>query len=576
VLTRRLLWLLPALLVLAVGYSAWLGWQVRSDLAAAEQSGRDLQAALESGTEQEQSQALADLQDAAGSAADRTSGAWWGALTHLPLVGDDAAGVRALGASLTVVADEGVPPLTRTLAELDHVTAGGRVKVATIDRIAPDVAASGAAFHRAAAEVLAVDSSGFAGSVRMRFDEYVDLVADADHALASATTATEVLPSMLGADGPRDYLLVFQNNAEIRATGGLPGSWAVVHADDGTLSMRRQGSGLQFGRRSSPVLPLSPGERAVYDNVMGVYFLSANFTPDFPRAAQLWTARWEEVIDGPDLDGVISLDPVAMSYLLEGTGPVSVEGRSITADNAVDELLSRPYRELDSEEQDRYFAQVARAVFEGMTGDLRDPLEFVKGIARAADEGRLLVAPFVASDADALEGSRVLGELAGDDGDTPHVDIGLNDATASKMSYYLRYNADVRAEACRQDTQTLRGSMALSQSIPPSEAAQLPVSVTGGGRYGNAPGEQLVSVRIYGPYGGTIEDIRMDGRALDPTIVDLDGRPVATLIAQLSTTEDVVINWAMETGSGQTADGQLGMTPSVVPGDNDAAFDSAC
>lgn len=575
-LTRRLLWLLPALLVLAAGYSAWLGWQVREDLADAEQAGRDLQAALESGDREERSQALDDLTAAAGSARDRTSGGWWSALTHAPLVGDDARGVRALSASLSTVAEAGVPPLADSFDRLDGLTADGRIQVSTIDETAPDVAAASRAFDRAAAQVEDLDSSGYAGSVRVRFEEYVDLVTDADRALASAVTATRVLPGMVGGDGPRDYLMVFQNNAEIRATGGMPGSWALVHADQGKLSITRQGTASSFPMRSTPVLPMSKAERAVYDTTMGVYFQSSNFTPDFPRAAELWSARWDEVFPATDLDGVISLDPVAMSYLLRGTGPIQVMGRTLTADNAVDELLSRPYLELDPTQQDELFAAAAREIFDAMTGDLADPLAFVKGVGRAADEGRLLVAPFDGEERGELAGTRVLGELPGEDGETPHVDIGLNDATASKMSYYLRYGADIRAESCHGSTQTLRGSMSLSQSIPPSEAAQLPDSVTGGGKYGNDPGDQLVFVRIYGPYGGTVESIRMDGRALDPRIVDLDGRPVATLIVQLSTTKDVVINWAMETGDGQTGDGRLGMTPSVVPGNNDASFRSAC
>lgn len=576
-LIRRLLWLVPALLVIAAAYSGWLGWQVRGDLADAERAGRDLQSALESGAGPEQRhEALSDLQVAAGTARDRTSGAWWGGLTHMPLVGDDAAGVRALSASLSTLAEEGVPPLAETFDRMDHLTADGRIQVRTVDRAVPDVTAAGQAFDRAAAEVEGVDSSGFAGSVRGRFDEYVDLVTDADRALASAVTASRVLPGMVGGEGPRDYLMVFQNNAEIRATGGMPGSWALVHADDGRLSISQQGTAGSFPMRATPVLPMSKAERAVYDTTMGVYFQSSNFTPDFPRAAELWHARWDEVFPATDLDGVISLDPVAMSYLLRGTGPIKVTGRTLTADNAVGELLSRPYLELDATQQDAFFAATARALFKAMTGDLADPLEFVKGMSRAADEGRLLVAPFDKAERADLAGTRVLGELSGDDGDIPHVDIGLNDATASKLSYYLRYGAEIRAQSCRDGVQMLRGSMSLSQSIPPSEAARLPDSVTGGGIYGNDVGDQLVFVRIYGPYGGTVEDIRMDGRALDPTIVDLDGRPVATLIVQLSTTRDVVINWAMETGEGQTGDGQLGMTPSVVPGNNDAAFGSAC
>ena len=72
---------------------------------------------------------------------------------------------------------------------------------------------------------------------------------------------------MVGADGPRDYLLVFQNNAEIRATGGLPGAWARVHAQDGKLTIVEQGAGGDFGERATPVLALSKPERAVYGQV---------------------------------------------------------------------------------------------------------------------------------------------------------------------------------------------------------------------------------------------------------------------------------------------------------------------
>ena len=90
---------------------------------------------------------------------------------------------------------------------------------------------------------------------------------------------------------------------------------------------------------------------------------------------------------------MLSLDPVAMSYLLEGTGPVQVGDVTLTSDNLVDELLSRPYRELEPAAQDELFQQAARAIFEASTGKLASPMRFVEGLERAAREGRLLVAP---------------------------------------------------------------------------------------------------------------------------------------------------------------------------------------
>ncbi|HWM72759.1 MAG TPA: DUF4012 domain-containing protein, partial [Nocardioides sp.] len=390
-----------------------------------------------------------------------------------------------------------------------------------------------------------------------------------------AQGAMEVLPGMVGADGPRDYLLVFQNNAEIRATGGMPGSWAHINAANGKLVMARQGTASQFGQRPTP-LPISDAEMEVYNEQLGTYFQDAGFTPDFPRAADLMAARWEEELPGPGLDGVISLDPVAMSYILEGTGPVKVDDRRLTSDNVVDELLNRPYRELEPVAQDALFQDAARAIFEASTGDLEDPVEFVRGLSRAADEGRFLVAAFDDAERERLAGTSVAGELTTDDGTTPHVDIGLNDGTGSKMSYYLRYFTEIRTESCITGTQRLTGSMTLSQSIPADEAAQLPESVTGTGQFGTEQGSQLVLIRIYGPNAGTVEDVRFNGRRIDASTVQLDGRPVATLVALLGRASDVVINWSMQTGPEQSGDVELGMTPSVVPGNNDASIESAC
>jgi hypothetical protein len=520
--------------------------------------------------------AVRDLQESSSRAADLTGGAGWSVLTHVPLVGDDATGIEALSQSLHSLSRDGVDPLLRSVDMVDRLSADGKIDVAVARGLEGPVVQAQSAFTEAARPVEGLDSSGYAGSVKSRYDEYVEIVRAGRDSLASAATASKVLPSMVGSDGPRDYLLVFQNNAEIRSTGGLPGSWALVHADNGRLSIQRQGSVASFPEQPEPVLPLSDGELEVYDRPLGTFFADAGFTPDFPRAAELMKAHWDAKYPATGLDGVISLDPVALSYLLEGTGPVEVGGRSLTPDNVIDALLSRPYRTLEPRAQDRLFAQAARAIFDSATSDVKDPVAFVRGLTRAADEDRLLVAPFVESDAEILDGSAVIGDLPDADVRNPRVEVTLNDATGSKMSYYLRYSADLRATACRSGVQSMNGSMTLSQSIPPNEAAELPDSVTGGGQFGTEPGSQLVLMRVHGPSGGSLDDFRLNGKAIDLEPVELDGRPVATVVVLLSTTEDIVVNWSMTSGPDQTGDVQLGLTPSVVPGDKDRTVDSAC
>ncbi|SDN48154.1 Protein of unknown function [Nocardioides szechwanensis] len=564
-------------MVLASAFVCYQAWQVQRDLTKAEASVDDLTAAIDSGDAAARKQAIMDLQDAAQSAEERTDGPLWGALTKLPAFGDDAEAVRALSASLSMVATDGVGPLSDSITDLDRVSVGGRIDIDLIEDLQDPVSQARSAFEAAAAEVDNIDCSGCVGALQPRFDEYVERVDEAASALASTETATRALPDMLGASGPRDYLLIFQNNAEIRATGGMPGSWAQLHAEDGELEMVKQGTAGDFPMTAQPVLPLTDEEVAVYGKEISTYFQDPGFTPDFPRAGALWRAHWERKFPDTPIDGVIALDPVAMSYLIDGTGPVSVGGTTLTRQNLVEELLNRPYLELDTSAQDELFKEAAREIFDAITGDLQSPVDLVRGLSKAAEESRLLVAPFAEQDAAALADSNVLGAMGGDSETTPYVDIGLNDATGSKMSYYLRYWADVRAVSCTGGTQELEASMSLSQAIAPAEAAKLPPSVTGGGNYGTEPGSQLVIVRLYGPAGGKIQDIKIDGKEMKPSRdLQLDGRPVVFLAMILETRNDVVVTWSMTAGIGQTGDGTVDVTPGVQPGNKSSSFASAC
>ncbi|GAB2456459.1 hypothetical protein GCM10027062_40850 [Nocardioides hungaricus] len=573
---RRVLWVVLALLVVAAAYTAWLAWQVQGELRGAESSATALQQAWRTGDAPARDAAASGLAEQSAAAADRTSGLWWRALGHLPLVGDDVDGVAAMSRSLDVIARDAVAPLGTTVDGLDGVVADGRVDLATVARLEAPVQEARTALDEAESELAGLDSDGYVGALRTRFDRFAGLVHDLRTGLASADKAITVLPAMAGGDGPRNYLLLFQNNAEIRATGGMPGSWALLRADNGRVSMVDQGTAGDFPTAERPVLPLSSEEVAVYGKELGIYFQDPGWTMDFPRAAELWRAHWDQRFPDTPIDGVVAVDPVGMSYLLDGTGPVTVGDVTLTRDNAVEELLNKPYVEAGPAAQNAFFAQASRAIFDAATGSLASPTAFLEGLDRAAGEGRLLIAPFDEQVRGELAGTRVEGALAGDDGATPRVDIGLNDLTGSKMSYYLRYNAEVEAMGCRAGVQDLAGTLTLNQVISPSEAARLPVSVTGGGRYGTDPGSQYVMVRIYGPFGGSIDTVRLNGRTLDLPQRTILGRPVAVVDVLLSSRRDVVLTWEGTTGTGQTGEGLIRTTPSIVPGSDIRTFDSAC
>ena len=204
---------------------------------------------------------------------------------------------RAQRCSSHLIATDGVGPLVDSLDDLDRLTAGGGIdlQVARVLSRARCEQAS-TAFGSAADDVDELDPSGYVDVLSERFADLSRAGRRCGHEPERRRdTAIQVLPDMLGAEGPRDYLLLFQNNAEIRATGGMPGSWALVHADDGRLEIDSPGHRRQLpdGRRAGAAAHRRRA-RALRAEI-GTYFQDPGFTPDFPRAAELWNAHWEQV-----------------------------------------------------------------------------------------------------------------------------------------------------------------------------------------------------------------------------------------------------------------------------------------
>ncbi|GAA4740167.1 DUF4012 domain-containing protein [Nocardioides endophyticus] len=577
---KRKVWV-AIVLGAALLVAAWVGWtafRVNQDLTASVGDATTLRSALESGNDATVDAALADLKQHSGDAADRTGGITWKVLQHLPLLGDDARGVAVVSSVIDDLSGDGIAPLVEVSDNLESIVpSNGRIDPDAVAALLPPAAAAHAAFADADVRLSAEDPSGYVERLKSKYRELAAQVDDGARALGSAETAVRVLPTMLGSDRPQTYILVFQNNAEIRATGGLPGAVSLVRSDDGKLLMGRQVAASSFGFTKKPVLPLTPAEREIYGDIVGTFFLDANLQPDFPRAADLWKARWEQV-QPESIDGVLSIDPVAISYVLGAIGSISADGVTLTEENAVDQLLHEVYiRYPDPDDQDAFFRVVARAMFDKIAGGGESPRNLMAALAKGADEHRIYVHDFDEAVQNELAGSRVAGELLTNADTEPQVGVYFADGTGAKMSYYLRYDVDLRATYCSGDVQALTGHLRLSSEAPLDAATSLSDYITGGGTYGVKRGDQLVFIRLYGPVNGTISAVTLDG---DPITgfpaVDAEGRKVFTAVVQLKPQQKSDLTWRMKTGPGQVGDTVLSVTPSVAENNSSSVVASSC
>jgi hypothetical protein len=568
----RLRWALGLTGVLAVGLVGYTGYQALQAKDALETVAAEFEQiadSLREGDEEAASASLDVAQRAAVKASDNTQGPGWWLTSRLPGVGDDVEAVRTVADVTDVLASDVLPDVVVASERLDPANlrpSKGRIAIKPLVEVAPGVVAADQEMQRQADRVAAIRVEDLNSELAKPVGLMQTKLAEAASLSSKASYAVRLLPTMLGADGKRTYLVLFQNNAEIRATGGIPGAFATMTANRGRISLGTQGSASDIGRLERPVLPLTEEERALYGEKMALFPQNANFTPDFPRTAELVRAMWSKA-GGEAVDGVMSIDPVALSHLLEGVGPVPLPaGERLTAENTVPLLLQDVYRRMpDPARQDEFFAAAARSVFGEVVTGGGDPAKLLAGLSRSASEGRIYVWSAEEAEQTLLAETALGGGLTRDpEASSPFVGVFLNDGTGAKMQYYLDHRVDVTPKACNSEGRQELEVRVTLESRAPKNAAQLPPYVVGMARdLGVRPGSMRVNVHTYAPRGGWIASSAYDGEERPLNELEHAGHAVGSRTVEIAPGQSRELTYTLMSGRDQIGGVDLRVTPGV-------------
>lgn len=212
------------------------------------------------------------------------------------------------------------------------------------------------------------------------------------------------LPWLLGMDAPRTYLLLVQNNHELRSTGGFIAAVGQVTVDKGRLAALDFADSYQLysDQNSYPPAPAPMRQH------MGIELLvtrDANWSPDFPTSAQMVRALYAQET-GVEVDGIFAIDLNAVKLLVSALGELQVEGADtpITGDNIEQQVILFWEKPIGSD-------SVLGEQWDMEWFDQRK--DFVPAIAKAAlervqsgaaDYGALLAAAQQAMDARSIQG----------------------------------------------------------------------------------------------------------------------------------------------------------------------------
>lgn len=446
-----------------------------------------------------------DLVEHAAAARALTDDFVWQGAEVLPWVGPQLQAVGTLSEGVDILAREVLQPLSGVFeggGVETFLPRGGRIPVDSLAEVAAVTPSAKAAADRVHTLLEGVDTGPLLGMLRREFGKAQDSVESVVELVTVVDTGARLLPPLLGADGPRDYLVVVQNNAELRSLGGMPGALVHLRAVDGRLSLIKQYTALDFAVEN-PVEGMNPELADLYrgpDRLVS----AVTQIPDFTVTAQLIQGFWTSVTGTP-LDGVISMDPVALSYLLRATGPVALaDDQTLTAQNAVPLLLNDVYLTLPTEQQDPYFASAASAVFSALTTGSFDSSALISAWEQGVAERRVMVWSAHEAQQEILVSSGLAGSLPTGN----QFGVYLNDGTGSKMDYYLDATAEIQGD----DADPARSELVVRLSnAAPADAASLPRGVTGGGNYGVPAGVIRTVVYVYLPQGSAASSLQAEG-----------------------------------------------------------------
>jgi hypothetical protein len=427
----------------------------------------------------------------------------------LPVVGRQVRAVDALSNAATKVAGTGIEAVTQARGVLDAPHRSGPQRIDVLRRLA-------VVAERAERDLRGLSlgpRSALIGSVANAHDELAKQLRRTRDGLGRGAAGARSAADLLA--GPRRYLILAANNAEMRAGSGMFLSAGVMTTNGGTTDVGDLTSTTDLALPPDAV-PLS-GDLA--DRWGWLHpsqeWRNLGASPRFDVTAPLAARMWEAHGGGP-VDGVLALDVAALRATLAAVGPVDVNGRHVDSDNVVELLLHQQYVEHaeDPTQATRReeLGQIARAVVAAIQDRQWSLAEMARELGAAARGRHILAWSRRVDEQGAWRSAGVDGAVPGG-----AVLVGILNRGGNKLDRFLQVDAtlEVRAPGPARPGRPQLGPgreavlrVALRNTVPPGE----PQYVAGPeGDSGLAEGEYGGIVAVTLP--GTVSQVGVGGYA---------------------------------------------------------------
>ncbi len=466
----------------------------------------------------------------AGRAFDRVDSQLGGPIAAPALLVPGVAQNVAAGADLAAAASEAMTIAADAVLQVDPdalTVVDGSIDLDAVRAVEQPLANVQEALDGLRSATAAVDSPWLVAPIQ---SELGDLEAELDEnqaRLDDAIAAVGLAPQMLGGDGQRNYLVLFTTPVEARGLTGFPGNYAVLTVDDGDFEVTALGRSRELSSAAYPDARCDACPQEVMDRYgrfglnrgtgeVGEHsWTSVTLPAHFPyvgiSAADLFAQT-----GGPEIDGVIAMDPYVMQALMQYTGPIELDELGIVVEPSVAAhyLLSGQYdfsdETLNEERVEALDTLGQQVITELLASSLPAPSQLARDLGPLVDEQRLLMWSADPDEQALLEQVGIDGSLPalGDDGG---FSVMVSNAGHSKIDVFLHRTVDVAVQTTDDGSRTLVADVTLTNNAP---AGGLPDYVIGN-HYGYDKGTSYLWINFFGP--DSLATATRDGEPLDLT-----------------------------------------------------------
>ena len=207
--------------------------------------------------------------------------------------------------------------------------------ILTLDKLTPALSEVGANLKLIKDEVDQIEPSRYPRSfkgieVRSQLVRFKEIIGQVETLVVDAQPLIEVLPELLGQEEPKKYLVLFQNDKELRPTGGFITAYAIFRLEKGKIIAERSEDIYLLDGTMRKVFPAPEPILKYLPKVYSWHLRDANISPDFYLSMKQFEEMYEYAGGKEEIDGIVAIDTFVLQRLVDILGPIPAYGIQFT------------------------------------------------------------------------------------------------------------------------------------------------------------------------------------------------------------------------------------------------------